>query len=77
MNTKILSRKCIGKDCILQYTAAIIIILILACCMLQFEKHLSVCVTGNYVFVYLFLISEVLNFVYLILSDIKGSSMFQ
>lgn len=53
MNTKTLSRKCIGKDCILQYTAAIIIILILACCMLQFEKHLSVCVTGNYVFIYL------------------------
>lgn len=53
MNTKTLSRKYIGKDCFLQYIAAIIIILILACCMLQFEKHLSVCVTGNYVFIYL------------------------
>lgn len=54
MNTKILSGKCIGKDYILHYIITIVIILlIILYCMLQIEKRLSVCVTENYVFIYL------------------------
>jgi hypothetical protein len=44
--------------------------------MLKFEKHLSVYVTENYLFIYLFMISGVLDCINMLLSDNKKSNMF-